>query len=396
MATLPIEIFSHHIFLKLSVKSLLRFKCVCRAWNHILRDPKFARMHLNHAIQYQSHKLLLNTPSVKGVFYSVDHQAIASNGGVAADAAKLLYFPLEVHQHVLEILGSFNGLVCVAVKHAERRYVNRDTKIVLWNPSTKDSKLLPDPNPSVDDSHILGFSYDSAVDDYNIVRIINCSFPFSYKNESQVDMYSLKTDSWKVIPDGPCNLPKIFKLWRGCALDGSIYWLAHNSPEVEANVIVVFDLKDAEFRLLPVPLGLEQEIFTYLKVLGGSLSIFQFRSSDEFVMWTMKEEWVKIMTIDCSSLHCAVVPILMEPICFLKNGKLLLKCFFEKIDSSKTPSDLVLYDSKTNNIEDFHIQGIGKGQRLDSPTFSLPGITRFLEERTYIETLVSPNFSDQG
>lgn len=75
-------------------------------------------MHLNHAIQHQSHKLLLNTPFVKG-FYSNNHQEIASSGG-GAEAVKL-HFPLEVHQHVpeicqqvLEILGSFNGLVCVA------------------------------------------------------------------------------------------------------------------------------------------------------------------------------------------------------------------------------------------------------------------------------------------
>lgn len=156
-------------------------------------------------------------------------------------------------------------------------------------------------------------------------------------------------------------------------------------------MIVGFDLKDEKFRELPLPCDLEQEVFTYLKVLGGCLSIFQFLYGDEVVMWRMKEEWIKIMTIDGSSLHCRV-PIFMGPVCFLKNGKLLLKFSFKKFSSSKTPRELVLYDFKTNSIENFHIHGISKSERLDPSILSLPGIIRFFEETTFIESFVSPNF----
>lgn len=156
-------------------------------------------------------------------------------------------------------------------------------------------------------------------------------------------------------------------------------------------MIVGFDLKDEKFRELPLPCDLEQEVFTYLKVLGGCLSIFQFLYGDEVVMWRMKEEWIKIMTIDGSSLHCRV-PIFMGPVCFLKNGKLLLKFSFKKFSSSKTPRELVLYDFKTNSIENFHIHGISKSERLDPSILSLPGIIRYFEETTFIESFVSPNF----
>lgn len=95
--------------------------------------------------------------------------------------------------------------MCSTIKQQGKSYNDKNTKILIWNPSTRKSMLLREPNRSIEDFHILGFAYDATLDNYKIVCIINGSFIFSYQNTSQVDIYSLKTNSWKVIQDGPHN-----------------------------------------------------------------------------------------------------------------------------------------------------------------------------------------------
>ncbi|KAG8481009.1 hypothetical protein CXB51_025706 [Gossypium anomalum] len=127
--------------MRLPVKSICRFKCVCKLWVVAIFDPTFIKKHLNLAIidkdiEHQRQKLILARAQHTSL-YHVECDAMTSNNVMAGK----LYFPL--------ISSSFD-------KGAERI------------PS-----LYIDINRSLDDRvsrpPIYGFGYGHSFDDYNIL-----------------------------------------------------------------------------------------------------------------------------------------------------------------------------------------------------------------------------------
>ncbi|KAM7477752.1 hypothetical protein LguiA_025965 [Lonicera macranthoides] len=289
------------IFLKLPIKSLLRCRSVCKSWRQLLCDPHFVKMHLNHLSQHH-HKLLLRNSNC---FYSLDYETSHRNA-VPRD------FPLEITL-CKKIWGSCNGLVCVpTLPKTKTSQYQKLVKVVLWNPSTGDYKILPLADPSVNDNQIVGFGYDSSINDYKIVRIIPYYF-VKAENEPgkaycglQVDMYSLKTNSWKIIRDLPRrdvvrHAPLIFNGEFGgrvsVSMNKSIYWLLGSK-------IIGFDLKNEKFKELSWPCNMQPDFRKRLKslsVMGGYLFVHYIElDSKKFVVWKLKEndngkeEWIKL------------------------------------------------------------------------------------------------------
>jgi F-box interacting protein len=124
-------------------------------------------------------------------FYVADYEDIeAGGGGVWFD------LPAEASSRLPQLLGSYNGLAGISIHHTRFPLANT---LLLWNPSTGESKLIPDPRPYIRSDDTLGFAYDSTVDDYKFVRI-------RYTDElCRMDMYSLRNNLWKLIKHGHSN-----------------------------------------------------------------------------------------------------------------------------------------------------------------------------------------------
>jgi hypothetical protein len=73
-AELPEELVLDEILIRLPVKSLLRFKCVSKAWRTAISDPSFIRTHLQlSASRWQQDPSLLITPhTLDGVVQGED------------------------------------------------------------------------------------------------------------------------------------------------------------------------------------------------------------------------------------------------------------------------------------------------------------------------------------
>uniref|UniRef100_A0A1S4B203 F-box/kelch-repeat protein At3g06240-like n=1 Tax=Nicotiana tabacum TaxID=4097 RepID=A0A1S4B203_TOBAC len=112
---IPIELITE-ILSRLPVKSLLRFRCVSKYWLSLISSPEFAYTHL----------------------------------GIAANS-----YPVKKPRGYVRIVGSVNGLVCLVI---EEKY------FLLWNPSIRKFKKLPDPRGG--DYIMYGFGYDEFHDDY--------------------------------------------------------------------------------------------------------------------------------------------------------------------------------------------------------------------------------------
>ena len=102
----------------------------------------------------------------------------------------------------VDIIGSFNGLVCLHVEYP--------FNIILWNPATKETKVVPESRISYPQSKTslldLGFGFDIKTNDYKVVMILNAddySNPeltfLERKNFNIAEVYCLSTNSWKKV-----------------------------------------------------------------------------------------------------------------------------------------------------------------------------------------------------
>lgn len=113
-----------------------------------------------------------------------------------------------------KIVGSCNGLLCLCVSN--NWYPRNNHYIYLWNPATKQSKLIPPPN--LRDkimSEALGFGFDPVGNDYKIVRIV--FFMSDKPKPRSTEVYSANTGVWQEVkPDFPedgdsfINVPEDF------------------------------------------------------------------------------------------------------------------------------------------------------------------------------------------
>ncbi|XP_043693194.1 F-box protein CPR1-like [Telopea speciosissima] len=321
------------ILSRLPVKSLLRFRCVSKPWCALITDPAFVKMHLNRSLATNSN---LNLILINSSFnlYSVDLDAWEQQ------AAVKLHLPLKSPNYKAKIVGSCNGLLCISYS---------DDDIFLWNPSTRRHQKLPiTPIEFPFDNRlryiVYGFGYDSTSDDYKLVRVVRFFGDHHYPgltSHSEVKIYSLRTNSWRRIGDLPIHLRYIYN--AGNFANSALHWVGINSK-----FIVSFDLKDEEFREVPLPDSAENEFPWDVEFLKGQLCLLHTFRFQRVEFWMMKDSWVKVFSIEHPWLIWGSGKLL--PICYLKNGEFLL--------SKNTKGPLILYDPRRGRVRYLQIHGV--------------------------------------
>ncbi|KAL5726594.1 hypothetical protein ACHQM5_009625 [Ranunculus cassubicifolius] len=330
MANLPEELITK-IISHLPVKSLLRFRCVCKAWNSLINDTTFIQMHLHQAIKSNNFNIMLSLSLVHSIDYDTHYTKAVE-----------LDHPYKIIDDDIAVYGTSNGLV----------YIQVDGFIldVLWNPCTKEFKILPE-SPCVSDDfmvfHLHGFGYNPVTDDYRVVKV----YQFFNENEefisSQVMIYSLRMDSWKMV-DGP---PYFVSSDSQLPMNENPHWPAYAHPDVRLpKSIAYFDLADEFFCEIQFPKRVGNIVD--VGVLGGCLCIVGGLEESRSDVWVMKEHgvlesWTKLFTINSSTVIRSVKPLAL--LFFDKNGKVLI---------NNRCGDIVLYDLKCDTAEALEIQGL--------------------------------------
>lgn len=103
-------------------------------------------------------------------FHFLDFEAGSSKRNTNADAVELHIQFKHASDETEEILGSCNGLM-IFLKFGKLN-ARSGINLLMWNPSTGDCKLIPNPTPLFGYHDLLEFGYDSYLDDYKIVRIV--------------------------------------------------------------------------------------------------------------------------------------------------------------------------------------------------------------------------------
>nr|XP_004289374.2 PREDICTED: F-box/kelch-repeat protein At3g23880-like [Fragaria vesca subsp. vesca] len=273
---------------RVPLKPLIRFSTVSKGWHSIIfADPQFKKSHTKFASAQQtlSRRLLYSTASQ---VESLDLEA-PSFGDTSS--VRKLSCPFNKHGNRIKLLGSCNGLVCVALESTRNLYI--------WNPTNGFFQKLPDPGFSQEDNIVVysGLGHLSATDDYKVIvaagraRSRDRRKLYLQRDEiKEVKIFSLRSKLWiELIP------PRLTLERQGTLCNEALHWLHCKS-------IVVFDLAKEEFRLMPLPDCLVRRQF-YIRLgvsSGGCLCVTHiFNSENSIELWVMRkygvrESWTKL------------------------------------------------------------------------------------------------------
>ncbi|XP_026382703.1 F-box/kelch-repeat protein At3g06240-like [Papaver somniferum] len=234
-------------------------------------------------------------------FPSLDYKI--SGDDVTFDMSVEYHCPFHYWKYYITILGSCNGLICL----------QSDPELLfVWNPITNDYHKLPqapnEPQGVVFPVKIFGFGYDCKTGDYKVVKIF---MPGRVKlSKVWIYIYTLGTNSWRVLADVPYVFFLSGELKNGTGLNGLLRWLVHplgrgNRP---IRIVLCFDVGNEKFgeMHLPIPLCGAPEGVNYFKtsigLLDGKLCLSWYVSDGNVDVCVMKnygvtESWTKLFRV---------------------------------------------------------------------------------------------------
>ncbi|XP_026420755.1 F-box/kelch-repeat protein At3g23880-like [Papaver somniferum] len=349
MSSLPREV-EEKILLRLPVKSIFRFKSVCKSWYTLICSPKFAKDHLSLTEKRPRLIMIRNTNRWldKGMFYSIDYASLLSASSSSSSSSTCKRegaVPMDdpVKGELLntcfyiKMFASCNGLLCLNF--------NGNRTLILWNPYTKESQkiILPSCVPwPVTKGY--GFGYSSRINNYKFVHI----------DRDEVYVYTLGSDEWRRV-----NASTICDFYyEGLDLNGVLHWLgttAIGDFSKPTKLIVAFDLSSETYMNLPLP---EESIMLHpdgscdlkLKVLGDSLCLVCGVPDVQVDVWVMQnygvtESWTKQFTT--RQVGITEHPYFLEFHWSFDSGEILIQ-FLEH---------LFLYDQENDRIRRLNING---------------------------------------
>ncbi|XP_054776830.1 putative F-box/kelch-repeat protein At1g12170 [Prosopis cineraria] len=237
---LPQDIITN-ILVRLPVKSLIRFQCVCKPWKNLFKSSSFIAEHLQHS-SLQNLCLLLED------FGKYDPFQIC----LLDREMKVVQVPNDPFTNSMRwcvwTIDSCNGLLCVGMATFPR-----SLSLLVWNPATRETRpVLRAVNYSEDEYFCVGFGFSPTLDDYKIVKVRVSEIDYLV---NQVEVYSLSTGSWREVEFG--NLDGVAIHSDGFTTNGAIFWiglkLGVEEDEDDINFIVSFDIAMELFTLIPTP-----------------------------------------------------------------------------------------------------------------------------------------------
>lgn len=352
------------ILSRLPVKSLLRFRCVCKSWHTLISDSHLVRKHLRRAVRgvnANSSKLLISSSPL----YSIDYEALEDVNSFVA--IKELHLPVPLVLDRMSIVGSCNGLICLHENKGD---------FFLWNPCTRDTLKLPGVTYFLSSPMFYGFGYDSTIEDYKVI-VGGTSSSESGLLTTTIALFTLKSGSWRTVQ----GLNYVKLNGQGCLLNEALHWVEFEWRwegyfNVLSSRIISFDLAGEKFQEM-VPLSSYLSDQKYISIRIGTttncLFVYMFNHSNfsdiAITIWVMKEygvkeSWTKIIDIPSELFRPLQGVFFLNLICILESGEVCMSY----------SSGLVSYNPKENTFRSV----------LSSPVILLP------EAIMYVETLVSP------
>ncbi|KAM1011091.1 hypothetical protein ACFX13_047229 [Malus domestica] len=310
---LPEEILVN-ILVRLPVKSLVRFTCVCKFWSDLIQSSRFIGKHLHRNVTNHAHSFVIalyESTSKPKISYT-----LLSNETM--EPCLKIKHPLSGYK--IDVHGSVDGLVCLSYELGDL-----DTSIYLCNLSIRKHVVLPPTSTLSRHSDVcftVSFGFHPGLNDYKVVRMVSFN---GGKLCSELEVYSLSTKSWKRI-DNP--LVKTMAWQSGNAVcNGVAYWIMQKqngtfcfvSFDTGSEVFEEFWLPDVVLRGINSGLDNYKELIAEYK---GSVCLLQSnitRGPDLIGIWALKEKAFKALDVVLIPQRKSIYPL-----SFRMNNKLLV------------------------------------------------------------------------
>nr|AMY98980.1 SFB17 protein [Prunus tenella] len=361
------------ILVRLPAKSLVRFLCTCKSWSDLIGSLSFVSTHLHRNVTKHDHVYLLclhysifelqadpDDPHVKQEF----QWSLVSNQ-TFEECSKLSH-PLGITDHYV-MYGSSNGLICISDE-----ILNFDSPVYIWNPSVRKLRTTPiSTNININFSHVaLQFGFHPGVNDCKAVRMMRTN-----KNTLAVEVYSLKTDSWKMIEAIPPWLKCTWQHLNGTFFNGVAYHIIQKGPIFS---IMSFDSGSEEFEEFVAPdaicssWGLCIDVYNEQICLLLKFYSCEVEGMKKIDLWVLQEKrWKQLCPLTFSlDYNYRTIGISID-------NKLLML----RTDYNRGISNLHLYDYNFKQVLD-------TGIKLAVMKY---GEMEFLYSTAYIESLVLLN-----
>ncbi|KAK9285198.1 hypothetical protein L1049_024386 [Liquidambar formosana] len=409
------------ILSRLSVRTIVRCRCVCKTWLNLLLTSLFAKHHFTRAPTCP----LLQNPNGKRLSRTLclleleGDSTFNGNGSCGFIGCSRNGYQVNCERHVnmklapkfnmpkldgakkmmpkssrslglkLDVVNSCNGLLCL-------RGPSCDDPVVIYNPITGEYMTIPTPEKDncVEKAVVCGLGFSPKSGQYKVLRMLYFRCPAVGKRlfVQVAEIHTVGSGEWRRIGSSSYSpfgrsFPAYLSL-RGTSfpafLNGALHWFCEDDES--PNFIVSFDFEDEQFRAIPPPLPYLYDGYSRvgtikfrcfrsnkskisMGVLKGSLYLCDASSYDPIDIWVMKdygvrESWFKEFEID--TLNRDRWPAgLYQPIDFLKNG------------------DLLMYHA-SNAFISYHVNGLYHGfkyfkiRNIQSKFLAIPHIPSFV------------------
>nr|XP_043633333.1 F-box protein At3g07870-like [Erigeron canadensis] len=338
MADFP-EDTLYNIFSRIPIKSLARFRCVCKQWRVYINDPHLANIH--HHVKEEPKPIHIAPIQRTDQFHQRASElsllrVMADGVQVNKDLSSRFLVKRNSKHMEDQIQGYCHGLITLIRKEHRRR--KRGTTFVVINPLTKDChdlpRLIKRPYEKISGQ---GLGFDNSANTFKMVCVLDHT-----KNGAKmrtVQVHNLGTDSWREIPQVSYKYYCIGV--RAVYANGRLHWYACGDL---GEKVVWIDMKKEEYGLSDLPKQTRVRYFMKLVDLNGEVGCVYLKygpnyGGDEVVVWILKHE-------DQWSKHCVIkLPDYNDKVdvigCWNKEGDILIKRLLT--NALKGPSQLVVY-----------------------------------------------------
>ncbi|KAE9595250.1 hypothetical protein Lal_00018909 [Lupinus albus] len=242
-----------YILLRLSVKSLVRFKCVDRSWDVLFKTPNFVQNHL-HIHRNEEIFMIRQTRHYRWV-------TIVNNSTSTIDTTYLFpefNYEINVDGSVDTFCtqGSCNGVFCICLTFDQEIIPGEGIhKLYLWNPATREVKVVPPPPlPYRSDKYKCIFGLGADPNSINGLEVVNLIFDYKNNSPPYVVLYNLITNSWTFITT---DLISVVPDYYNCDLSGYLvkgvfYWII-SLVFLDDDKILCFNFRNNQFHILKRP-----------------------------------------------------------------------------------------------------------------------------------------------
>ncbi|XP_010484813.2 PREDICTED: F-box/kelch-repeat protein At2g43445-like [Camelina sativa] len=288
------------IFLRLPLKSLVKFKTVSKEWRSILESNRFVEMHLSFQKSDKSCQKIL---AAHHCYCGAPLPSVLSGVRFKGDDEEVVYLHCESTRPSM----SCDGLVCIPVPGW----------VTVLNPSTGQlRRFLSGPDPVPSGNWAMGFGRVKGTGSYKVVRM--------FFNPNHYEILDVNIGEWRKLSPPPYEVDAGR---RSACVNGSIYWL----KIWRGCKLLALDLQTLEYHDVPLPSGMRFKMETQIVNLDDHLAIATTRlNSDpewQLDIWTMDagERWSKTYSISLASLGTnPLEPRWFRPVIVSKDGNVVI------------------------------------------------------------------------